>query len=388
MTPEPRICVVLPASALASAVHARANFPVIAVGHVAMDAVSGKKADDQDLIVVIPPGRQDKGGILQFGCEEAGRRGFTHVITVDTDDSYSVDVLPAFERIATETPDAILVGVRDLKGAGSPVLLRMLARISVFWFRLTTGIGLSDTQFGCRCYPLDVLRRLRVSSGGRAFEIEALIRASWAGVSLVEVPVAAVYHESGSRLAGFGLFAGVLQSSHMHAKLAFLAFCVPRVLLAMSARGDLEGMPFLVRLRIIVRHVFQDNVDTPLQLALAVALGLFCGIAPIWGYQMAAAALLAHKFRLNKAIALTASNISFPLMTPVILAAGLYLGYFLRTGQLLHFEGENPVRLIPLYVVDWLIGSLILAGFAAVCGGLLAFVLARVFGYSRVKEAT
>ena len=69
------------------------------------------------------------------------------------------------------------------------------------------------------------------------------------------------------------------------------------------------------------RHRHQPRRQT-----LAVGLGLFCGIVPIWGYQMITAAVLAHRFRLNKAIALTASNISIPVIAPFLIAASLVLG--------------------------------------------------------------
>ena len=81
----------------------------------------------------------------------------------------------------------------------------------------------------------------------------------------------------------------------------------------------------------MLRHLFSEHTETPGRLAAAVGLGLFCGIAPIWGFQIIMAAALAHKLRLNKAIAVTASNISFPLAAPFILAAGLVLGHYLHT---------------------------------------------------------
>jgi uncharacterized protein (DUF2062 family) len=126
-----------------------------------------------------------------------------------------------------------------------------------------------------------------------------------------------------------------------------------------------------------LRHLFSEHTETPGRLALAVGLGLFCGLAPIWGFQMAVAATLAHKFRLNKAIALTASNISFAPVAPIILAAGLIVGHFLWTGQFVDFAPEAAVRQIPTYLCQWAVGSLVLATLVGTLGTGVAFLLAR-----------
>jgi uncharacterized protein (DUF2062 family) len=143
------------------------------------------------------------------------------------------------------------------------------------------------------------------------------------------------------------------------------------------AQGAWRGVPRGQRFRTIARHLFTENAQTPGRLATSVGLGLFCGIAPIWGYQMLVAALLAHRLRLNKAIAVTASNISFPLAAPFILAGGLILGHWLRTGQFVEFAPETVVRQIPYYLWDWVAGSLVLATLVAVLGGAAGYWIAR-----------
>ncbi|MDO8598269.1 MAG: DUF2062 domain-containing protein, partial [Sulfuricaulis sp.] len=125
--------------------------------------------------------------------------------------------------------------------------------------------------------------------------------------------------------------------------------------------------------------LFSEHTQTPGRLAAAVGLGLFCGIAPIWGFQIITAAALAHKFRLNKAIAVTASHISFPLAAPFILAAGLVVGHFLWTGGWIDFRPEAAAGQIPLYFAEWFFGSIVLAIFAGVAGTLATFLMARTW---------
>jgi uncharacterized protein (DUF2062 family) len=89
--------------------------------------------------------------------------------------------------------------------------------------------------------------------------------------------------------------------------------------------------------------------------------------------------MLAHRFRLNKAIALTASNVSFPLAAPFILAAGLILGNFLWTGRWMRFEAHVAAQQIPLYFCQWLVGSLVLATLVGIAGAMVTFVAASAF---------
>jgi uncharacterized protein (DUF2062 family) len=171
----------------------------------------------------------------------------------------------------------------------------------------------------------------------------------------------------------------LLPRCRTHSRLAILTFCTPALLRQVLARGELRGLSRRQRLRSVVRHLFSEHTQTPGQLAAAVGLGLFCGIAPIWGFQIIAAAALAHKFRLNKAVAVTASHVSFPLAAPFILAAGLVLGHFLRTGGWVDFRPEAAVRQIPLYFADWFFGSFVLAILAGGAGTLITFLIARAW---------
>jgi uncharacterized protein (DUF2062 family) len=89
--------------------------------------------------------------------------------------------------------------------------------------------------------------------------------------------------------------------------------------------------------------------------------------------------VLAHRFRLNKAIALTASNVSFPLAAPFILAAGLILGHFLWTGRLIQINAHHAAQKIPVYFCEWLVGSVVLAVLAGGLGALVTWLAARAF---------
>ena len=96
--------------------------------------------------------------------------------------------------------------------------------------------------------------------------------------------------------------------------------------------------------------------------------GVFCGIVPIWGYQMIFAAVSAHFMRLNKLVAVVFSNISIPPMIPFILYGSYWIG-----GQVLGVPASLVLRDISMHrmaecLAQYLVGSLCLA---VVCGMLI-----------------
>ncbi len=383
METSPRICVVIPVYnhglTVQSVVRsAKEHFPVIVVNDGSTDATPTLLAGESGITIVTLLRNQGKAAALQAGFAKAEELGFTHAITIDADGQHSTDALGEFASACRRQPEAFIIGVRDFNKAGAPFARRASNDLSTFWFKFETGVRLADTQCGYRCYPLAAIRPLHVKAGRYAYELEIMVKAAWAGIPLVAQPVEADYAAPTSRLSHFRPWRDMAGISWLHSKLSVQAFCVPAVLRKLSASGVLRYMPRGQRIRTVLRHLYSENTETPARVASAVGLGLFCGIAPIWGFQMAAAAALAHKLRLNKAIALTASNISFPLVAPFLMAAGLIIGHFLWTGRFVEFAPEVAARQIPAYLCQWAAGSVVLAVVVGALGMLVTFLLARV----------
>jgi uncharacterized protein (DUF2062 family) len=161
----------------------------------------------------------------------------------------------------------------------------------------------------------------------------------------------------------------------LNSRLAVQAFFVPRAVRAAWARGE-RWSP-----RQVLREVFAEHAHEPGRLAGAVGLGLCCGIAPIWGAQMLVAAALAHRWRLNKAITLLASNISIPPVAPFVVWGGLELGHRLFTGQWLELSARALTRsTITAHLFYWAFGSFLLAALAGAAGMALTYTVARLVG--------
>jgi len=128
------------------------------------------------------------------------------------------------------------------------------------------------------------------------------------------------------------------------------------------------------RLRTSFVDLFLREPGPPRRVALSVGLGLFMGLAPIWGFQIAATLLVAHVTGLSKPTAVVASHISIPVFIPAILYASLLLG---RAALGEHAGEITTIDLTPADFPAWIVGSLLLATAAAVVGGLLTYLVLR-----------
>jgi uncharacterized protein (DUF2062 family)/2-polyprenyl-3-methyl-5-hydroxy-6-metoxy-1,4-benzoquinol methylase len=87
--------------------------------------------------------------------------------------------------------------------------------------------------------------------------------------------------------------------------------------------------PWLRRLYITLR----TEHTTPVKVALAVGLGVFVGVSPLWGLHFALCVLLATAFRLNRILVYAAANIGNPLTAAPILFAELQIGHRVLQGS-------------------------------------------------------
>lgn len=137
----------------------------------------------------------------------------------------------------------------------------------------------------------------------------------------------------------------------------------------------LSNLKKVWREEIVARH------ESPMKKASSVALGLFFGIVPIWGFQFATALLLAHFMKLNKVVVGLVAQISVPPMIPFILYASV------KTGELVLSEKVN-LDLNKILTVDALknvyvytVGATVLSVVVAVAGFLITLISLKAFRY-------
>ena len=69
------------------------------------------------------------------------------------------------------------MGARNLAADNMPSKNTFANKFSNFWYKVETGIKLSDNQSGYRLYPLDFIKKTRFITRGYEFEVEVIVRA-------------------------------------------------------------------------------------------------------------------------------------------------------------------------------------------------------------------
>lgn len=227
---------------------AREHFPVIAVNDGSTDATGAILAAERGITVVTLRRNEGKGGALRAGFAEAAKQGFTHAITIDADGQHDPGEIPLIAAASRRHPDALVMGARDLAKAQAPLCRRIPNWLSNFWFRWETGLPLTDTQCGFRCYPLRRVSQVEVNSQRYAYELELMVRSAWAGVRVVAQPVSADYAAPTSRLSHFDPWRDLARISWLHLRLAREAACRPAsslcpAIIALPMSGQCPASP-------------------------------------------------------------------------------------------------------------------------------------------------
>ena len=152
--------------------------------------------------VLVHPRNLGKGAALMRGLVEARALGFDVAVTVDADGQHPArsarEVL-----LAHRDRRALVLGTRDLDGAGAPRANRFSNGVSNFFLSRFARRPLTDTQCGLRRYPIPETLALGARAHGYAFEAEVLLRAARTGLPIVELPVRVVYPREDERATHF-----------------------------------------------------------------------------------------------------------------------------------------------------------------------------------------
>ena len=253
-------------------------------------------------------------------------------------------------------------------------------KFSNFWFRFETGIKLPDTQSGYRLYPLKLIENIRFFTKKFEFEIEVLVRAAWKGIKITSVPINVFYASKEKRISHFRPVRDFIRVSILNSVLVFIAILY------------VKPFEFLKHLnKRTVKDFIKNNLlytkDSNIKIVLSVMLGVFMGIAPVWGYQLIIAIALAFILKLNKLIVIVAANISIPPMIPLI----LYLSY-ITGGLILNNAGGNNIEFSGITLefvkdnlIQYIVGSIFFGIISSLSFGVFTFVFLKLFRKKRIN---
>nr|WP_320116020.1 DUF2062 domain-containing protein [uncultured Desulfuromonas sp.] len=334
------------------------------------DCAVASLVDDLPVTVLRHEHNCGKGAAILTAAQYGKKQGMSHLIILDADGQHFPEDLPQFFAAIEEEPLAIHVGLRDFSAEDVPGSSRFGRQFSNFWLKVQTGHKLGDVQSGYRAYPLAVFDHLQFSDCRYSFEVEVLVKASWAGVPLRDVPIQVYYAPGKARVSHFNKLTDNLRLSWLNTRLCMRSIApwphkrlVKRQQQPFSWRRPLRSL----------RQLLAQNVS-PLKIALAMAVGVLLGALPLIACHTVVTLFVAGFFGLNRYLAVAAGNLCMP---PLVPALCIEVGYYLRHGQWLtdiSLETLGAQALERVY--EWFLGSLLVGPLLAAVAGSLVYVVA------------
>ncbi len=317
------------------------------------------------------------GAAIMTGIAELHRLGFDYAITFDADGQHSPDDIPAFVELLErecQNRDTIVVGIRDFTSPDVPKSSRFGRDFSNFWVKLESAVACEDTQSGFRAYPVSPMMKMRCITKRYTFAVESLVRGFWGGLQLRELPIDVTYQPKEKYVSHFHPFLDNLRFSLLHTWLVMrrlLPWPMPR--LVPKPATSTTPNPFRHPLQFL-RFLLREN-STPQLLAVSAGVSTFLAVLPLLSCHMLVILYVCVCLRLNKAMALAIQNLYMPPLSPFLC---IELGFWMRNGHFLREASmQTIVKEIHLRLLDWLLGSLVLAPLFAVIAGFLTYLIAK-----------
>lgn len=337
---------------------------IIVVNDGSTDNTSNILSGIKDIRIIDYPDNKGKGYALKLGLKRAYEWGYRYAITIDSDGQHYADDIPVFINKIEQTPDSLLIGARNLAADNMPSQNTFANKFSNFWYKVETGQTLVDTQSGYRLYPLHKIQGIRFITRRYEFEVEVIVRAAWRGVNVENVPIKVYYAPTEERVSHFRPLHDFTRISILNTVLVLFAilFYYPWKFLRSLTWGNIK---------IFFDKQVVHSADSNIQMAFAMGWGVFCGIIPLWGYQMAFAGVSAHFMKLNKIVAVVFSNISIPPMIPFILYGSMVVGAWILNIDNIFSIDNISLQSVGQSISQYLIGSFALATIS----GILVFTI-------------
>ena len=300
-----------------------------------------------------------KGKALQTALRYLNERNVTYMISIDGDAQHYPEDIASFLPVLSEDNHSIVIGSRDFSGDHIPKSSNFGRKLSNFWVMVETGRKVDDAQSGFRAYPVKYISQLRCLSSYYNFEIEILVKASWAGIKLKNIPIRVWYPENPKdRVSSFRPFLDNFRITLINMHLIGLRILpLPQKKLIKTPIDERPVRSFIRHPVLALRELLFENA-TPGGLATAAGVGAFFAILPIPGFHTAAIIYAAVRLHLNKVMAINIQHFFMPPFTPLIC---IETGYFILHGKwLMEITFDNVLMQIGALIIEWWIGALIL----------------------------
>lgn len=319
-----------------------------------------------------------KGRALRNGFRKAIEMNFEYAITIDSDGQHFASDIPKFIVEIQKEANSLLIGSRNMTQENVPKKSSFGNKFSNFWFWFETTIKLEDTQSGFRLYPLKLIPK-QFYTNKFEFEIEVIVRSAWKGIVVKNIPIQILY-DPAERVSHFRPFKDFTRISILNTVLVLnaLLYIKPR---DFFRRAKKKGFK-----KFFLEDILESG-DSNFKKSAAIALGVFIGISPFWGFQTVLLLFFATIFKLNKVIAYMASNVSFPPFIPFVIYGSLKMGsFFVSSDAPLILDSSVTLGDIQKNATQYIVGSLTLASVLALSAGLLSYMLLTLFSSKKKQQ--
>lgn len=347
---------------------------IIIINDGSTDSTTTILKDYVNLEQIQLPKNKGKGNALREGFKKATELQYDYAITIDSDGQHFPEDIPVFLDTLEKSnnPDLLLIGSRNMTQDSVPKKSSFGNKFSNFWFWFMTTIKLQDTQSGFRLYPLETIKKLKLWTNKFEYEIEVIVKAAWSGTSVQNVPIRVLYDET-ERVSHFRPFKDFTRISILNTYFVFvtLFYIKPRDLYRRYKKKGVKRF-FL--------EDFLGSTDSHRKKAASIALGVFVGLTPFWGFHTIIALSSAYVLKLNKTIAFAFSNVSIPPFIPFIVYASSKIGQYLLGEEHSYTLAEISENLMVFkYLKAYVLGSFTLAIVTSALLGIIGYLFFSVF---------
>jgi len=353
---------------------------IIIVNDGSTDTTKAILSNYTDLEQIHLEKNKGKGNALRIGLKKAEDLGFEYMLSIDSDGQHYTDDIPLFidELTKSTNKNLLLIGARNLNAKGMPRKNSFANKFSNFWYWAETGHKLQDTQSGFRLYPVKVVNKIKFLSTKYEFEVEVMVKASWRGVLVKNIPIRVLYDPL-ERVSHYRPFMDFVRISAINTWLLTIAilYIKPR---DFYRKFKKKGF----------KKFFKEDVlmssDSVTKKSLSIALGTFIGVSPFWGFHSILSIVAAAFLKLNKTISFAFSNVSFPIFIPFIIYGSLKMGgLVLSKSKAFEFDQIDSNFDIKAHLIQYVVGSFVLATCLSVLFGLIGFVILSIKNKSNVQ---
>ena len=136
-----------------------------------------------------------KGQALKTGFNFALKNNYSGVITLDADGQHdTAEAIDFIKKVESEKPD-IIVGSR-LGSTKDMPFIRLATNVFTSWLiSVIASKKIADVQSGFRYIGKRVIENVKLETGNFDTEPELLLKASWMGYKIINIPVSTIYHK-------------------------------------------------------------------------------------------------------------------------------------------------------------------------------------------------